>query len=791
MIVTQSLLPENRRKTGEQLLEILQKESGKAIPSEGFLAGQSVTSAFMQLHNLQGVEYNDLDLFFEYSNKPLLLREGLWHDRLHEPIRSITAGKLRSSEYEAPGLFNEFLGGSNEYCGVPMEERVLKMDRGIVINRVTRNQEFNNIVFTPITTYDNIDKDRLYSLSEEARARLHAQVMAKNVLRSFDLNSVKIGIDLKSRELITEKSFHSWVANRQLTLDHVQTPIQSFIRFLDKLQHVGNYGNVEFELAKTFCLLTYRNLAGFAYHASRIIGTPEKAAEFEKITALYNLVVSSDWVKASREYLAEKLQQDGPSTFFESSIQAFKDLPPIKSLDSLCVRFGDYGINVIGQKYYDRALRHPVVLEHFEFVKVDHCYIVLPKKAPRLIKEFGIEFFMYAANSGLGFMDDHQSVVNPISLANPSVDKKTKTVISAFGQMPQKQRTLVVSALAVNNKLNSEKIVDSDFLIGVGDTVNEKYVDLAMRHKHEIEKISRVTNLRVFYSCLKKLYNAIDRAFKIQNEYLFFAMFNKFESAVRTLNRLKAQNYDQNVVEISDDVYNAATSVEDLVQASIEEQYAQKCKRDLSLPLYSEVVQFQKYMSQGMTAVCSEEFVDFCLNTYVSSNERQSAHKKVELNEKIPTEVVQQVITALEKSAEIQIRELNTALELETEGFKMSHCVGGYSSYVQNGRSRIFSLSLKTLEGFEFSTLEIQSSSSYNSYSWGASEVNTKNDKWRFVQNRGVRNSTPSSDLMTAGYLLLTKINEYEQKLLEKTQSVVVDNSRHSSALAKNVGVSR
>ena len=790
MTIDQSLLPANRRKTGERLLEILQKESGCSMPSEGFLAGQSVTSAFMQMHNLEGVVYNDLDLFFEYSNKGVLLKEGLWHEKIHEPIQSVTATKLNSSAYEVDE-FKEYVGDHSEYAGVPFDERILKLSRGIIINKVSRNSDLNHIVYTPLTSYDGIDKNLLYEMKAERRAELHNRILAKNVLRSFDLNSVKIGIDLKSGEVITEKTFNAWVANRQLALDHVQTPIQSFIRFMDKLEHAGNYGNIELELAKTFCLLTYRNLAGFSVHAKKARAKKQSTTDFEKINILYDLTMSAEWTKASKEYLAEKLEQNSPATFFESAIQAFKDLPQFERIADLNAKFGDYGINLIGQKYYERALKHKIVMEYFEFIAIEKCYIVQPRKVPRLVQEFGIEFFMYASNSGLGFLEDHQSIINPVSLANPIVDRKTKSVISSFGRLPYAQRALAISALFSNNKLREPNVVDTEFLTGLSDPVNQKYIDLASRHRAEINKISKVANLRQFYSCLKKLYNAIDKAFKIQNEYLFFAMYNKFESAVSTINRFTHGSQSFGVIELADDVYNDTMNVEEIFSASVEDYYKKCSDKDLSLPLYHEVVQFKKYLSQGMQSVCSEEFVEFCLNAYLSSNERQSAHKRIELNQKIPQQVLQKVIELFDKKVTIEIRELNTALELENEGFKMSHCVGGYSTYVQSGRSRIFSIALKTSDGYEFSTLEIQSHATSSLFGSPYNQIpqDDKDNKWRFIQNRGLRNSAPSAPLQSAGHALLAAINEYEKQLEQET--VIIKSSRHSSALAKQVGISR
>lgn len=789
LTIHQSLLPENSSKTGEKLLEILQKESGKAMPSEGFLAGQSVTSALMQLHNQQGVVYNDLDVFFAQQNKSVLVKYGLWHEKIHEPMRSVTAHKLCSTKYEV-NEFNHLMGEQTEYAGALPDERVLKLSRGIIIHRVTRNEEFNNIVYSPLSSYDGIDKTALYHLDQNMRDRLYSHILAKNVLRSFDLNSVKIGIDLQTGEVITENSFRSWVKSRQLGLDHVQTPIQSFIRFMDKLKHSGNYGNVELELAKTFCLLTYRNLAGIANHAKRAKANGSSVANFARVEELYQMVNSESWAKASKQYLPDMAQTDCPYTFFENAVSSLTEIPKFEKMSDLNIRFGDYGINVIGQKYYEKALMHPIVMDYFEFIPIEKCYLVQPKKIPKLIKEFGAEFFMYASNEGVGFLEDHQSIVNPISLVDPKVDNRTKTIIRGFGRMSQNQRSLTISALFKNNQFGSSQdlTLSSEFLTGYDDVVNSKYIELANRHKTEMAVFSQVQNLRTYYSCLKKLYNAIDKSFKIQNEYLFFSMFNKFQSAVGIIEQ--RQN-DQRVqtLELDEDVYDPNLNIEELFTVSIEQYYAQKCRNDPSLPLYQEALRFKEYLKKDMTGICSEEFVDFCLNAYVSANERQSLKKRVELNTKIPQSVLDKATALFDDKVVVEIRELNTALELENEGFKMSHCVGGYSTYVQNGRSRIFSLALKTADGYEFSTLEVQvRSQTLYGYNYGETEEN-KNDKWRFIQNRGLRNAAPSGPLASAGYALVAALNEYEAEL-EAVKTSVVE-VRHSSALGKQVGVSR
>jgi hypothetical protein len=100
------------------------------------------------------------------------------------------------------------------------------------------------------------------------------------------------------------------------------------------------------------------------------------------------------------------------------------------------------------------------------------------------------------------------------------------------------------------------------------------------------------------------------------------------------------------------------------------------------------------------------------------------------------------------------IRELTTGLDLLTEGHQMNHCVGGYSSSVSSGNSKIFSINVNGSR----STLEVYTPKKYSNknpyliptYYYNENGEKTKEDyttpRFRLSQHYGHSNSTPSDE---------------------------------------------
>lgn len=104
------------------------------------------------------------------------------------------------------------------------------------------------------------------------------------------------------------------------------------------------------------------------------------------------------------------------------------------------------------------------------------------------------------------------------------------------------------------------------------------------------------------------------------------------------------------------------------------------------------------------------------------------------------------------------IKELVTALELEEQGVKQHHCVGGYADKVKNGGSRILSVYNTVTQ--ELSTCEISYDITYSFYSERISKDTPK--QFKVLQHRGIQNRDPSKEAKDAVRQYVLYINNME-----------------------------
>lgn len=102
----------------------------------------------------------------------------------------------------------------------------------------------------------------------------------------------------------------------------------------------------------------------------------------------------------------------------------------------------------------------------------------------------------------------------------------------------------------------------------------------------------------------------------------------------------------------------------------------------------------------------------------------------------------------------VGVKELISTHCLRIEGRDMKHCVGGYSSQIENGFSKIFSLTHLTTG--ERSTFQVR---------WSSVDTVTQEEpvtyNWFIGQNRGKCNASPGEDLRAAGNLIAVYMQEH------------------------------
>lgn len=174
------------------------------LPQRGIVAGQSVASAIDAVFGSHPPVINDIDIF-----RKVTVDKAIGSSKVNH-----TAGRhslsLMSVETD------------DDYADMG---RVLRMIDTYAIQSVSRKELLN---FVNCTT-----KSRDQPLT------------ATKVLAGFDLNCVRVAVDLQTKQLIWDAHFEHFLASRQLEVSMLHTPNHTLVRFLRKLQTIpGVFGDV-------------------------------------------------------------------------------------------------------------------------------------------------------------------------------------------------------------------------------------------------------------------------------------------------------------------------------------------------------------------------------------------------------------------------------------------------------------------------------------------------------------------------------------------------------------------
>lgn len=189
---------------GAQVLERL-AEFG-ALPERGVVAGQAVASAIQDLYGLGGGVYNDVDVFRLVGAK----------------TRDQSQMALKTTEL-TKAMWSPHFEEKDEYSRL---DAFLQSMRSYRVSSVSRDNMVN---------YINC------ALPIEAGRHLSAS----RVIESFDLNCVRVAVDLESKQLVWDRHFARFLHSHQLEIVAVHTPWHTFLRLLKKLEELpGAYADV-------------------------------------------------------------------------------------------------------------------------------------------------------------------------------------------------------------------------------------------------------------------------------------------------------------------------------------------------------------------------------------------------------------------------------------------------------------------------------------------------------------------------------------------------------------------
>lgn len=251
---------------GLKVLKLLRSVTKTKLPDYGLLAGQAVCSALLYLKGQDShINVNDLDIFI-----PLYSRENhlypfephhkiprarsvystveridhnhservAWRDDLYQ--RKSKAGTLPRSSEEYEEIENEAyrLFPAKKENFWRFQESSFQL--GYRILAVYR-RGLKNIIFTGKPRSVVGDNKDIFSFDVEAM----------KVLKGFDLNSVQVGIDLKTGKIYYTPEFVGFLHSKQLRILQPYRPWHTIIRYFQKRDQHGYYGNDELAIAIT------------------------------------------------------------------------------------------------------------------------------------------------------------------------------------------------------------------------------------------------------------------------------------------------------------------------------------------------------------------------------------------------------------------------------------------------------------------------------------------------------------------------------------------------------------
>lgn len=213
-----------------QVIERLKKMVN--LPHHGVLGGGAVLSAIAEELKLEWINpvYNDIDIFYDT--------------------------KLFMNEEELKNSNSSF------YFKSSYEENMVPKFKHIRVSTVKNwdssvdYDNYGNIKISNGYTYEILSSRRYGMINViNVHSAQSGQKFINELINSFDINSIQVAIDLKTKELCATSAFWKFLKTRQLEIEMFNTPNQSLIRLLKKRDEYGNgvYCNLEMN-AQLVCI---------------------------------------------------------------------------------------------------------------------------------------------------------------------------------------------------------------------------------------------------------------------------------------------------------------------------------------------------------------------------------------------------------------------------------------------------------------------------------------------------------------------------------------------------------
>jgi len=190
------------------LVQNILKRIGKYsnIPKHGIVAGGCIASAIFEELNIDWINpvYNDIDIFYNIFHIKNHKDGSTFEEFLLPKFKNSRVETLKNWQVEAT---------QNVYGSITIDSQY---DYEVMSSR---RYDMLNIVYCKSFTKGSF---------------------LETVVDSFDINSIKVGIDLSTNRLYATSEFWKFLETKQLEIDTFHTPNQSFIRLVKKQIEYGS-----------------------------------------------------------------------------------------------------------------------------------------------------------------------------------------------------------------------------------------------------------------------------------------------------------------------------------------------------------------------------------------------------------------------------------------------------------------------------------------------------------------------------------------------------------------------
>lgn len=604
-------------KLGKDIIQYLENETNINLPEYGVIAGQSVAEAYFRIKNIPiYTRIKDIDLFVDINkNKDMKKHDNVTRNYLNlnlfEKQQQIST-KIQKKEKS----FDSFEGP---------QETIKSYN---FTYRITDTFNIGIINFVEVQIY--------YKIGTK---------FSKIIIDNFDFNSVKIAVDMKTKQVFISNDFKEFLKTKQVEIVKSTKPVVSLCRFLEKSQYYkGCYFNFNYEINK---LLPYF----FLYKRNK--KEPEK-----------NQVMT---LKDRYEKLSDE-NKKLLKRFFTIENSGFEVFDIIKIPLSY--------INSYYPDCYDKDIKKILYNDK-------NIIFITPE----------INYFKHNTKSiGIASLIEDESLLYQNTLKDLYQYYKNKK----DNKITPKMRDFLLNKKEyIKKELSEERII---FDYNLPRDVKEEDVCIVLTSK-EIETVSFSLNIKNFNSIYKKNIRNIFPKFNkyINNNNLveykeFNSLFyskNKIELILKDLSKNNNQGYfnlfklflNNNInllsfLYIKDNYKKALLRHFRLVDLIIKKNVIEKKSDKIDFELIAQkIIEIEKSRYPFIIGEIETQQLDldflfkdkYELEEYVMNEEKNENKSVAKLNDEILT------------FKDYKIRHINNAIQLKNVGYEMKHCVGGYS----------------------------------------------------------------------------------------------------------------